>query len=165
MATILMDCRFDWPSLHSRVPTFGWTAKRTHKSERNKSLSETWKYLGCDHKCAFGNACALILQQNINRCYSAAIFWSFSRQNKQSDFSNWSKYNAKTSLNTKWRQISIECFHFFEQRFPRICLNKVPIVSVQHFVLSIPDYRHINFQRFPHFPIIIPIFHGESFAV
>ena len=29
----------------------------------------------------------------------------------------------------------MECFHFSEQRFPRISLNKVPIVSVQHFSL------------------------------
>ena len=55
----------------------------------------------------------------------------------------------------------MEYFDFSEQRFPRICLNKVPIVSVQHIFLSITDYRHINFKRFPHFPIIIPIFHGE----
>ena len=76
-------------------------------------------------------------------------------------FSNWWKYNVKPSPNTKWRQISMECFHFSEQRFPRISLNKVPIISVQHFLLSILDYRHINFQWFPHFSIIIPIFHGE----
>ena len=30
----------------------------------------------------------------------------------------------------------MKCFHFSEQRFPCICLNKVPIVSVQHFILS-----------------------------
>ena len=29
---------------------------------------------------------------------------------------------------------------------PHICLNKVPIVSIQHFTLPIPDYRHISFQ-------------------
>ena len=46
--------------------------------------SETWKYLGCDHKRNFGKACAPISRQNINRCYSAAIFWEISRQNKQS---------------------------------------------------------------------------------
>ena len=69
-------------------------------------------------------------------------------------FSNWSKYNAKPSLNTKLRQILMECFHFSEQRFPRICL-KVPVVSVQDFLLAISDHRHI----------IIPIFHGESFGV
>ena len=40
----------------------------------------------------------------------------------------------------------MEYFHFFEQRFPRICLDKVLIVSVQHFILFIPNYRHINFQ-------------------
>ena len=80
-------------------------------------------------------------------------------------FSNWSRYKAKPSLNTKWRHISMECFHFFEQRFPHICLNKVPIASVQHFILSILAYRHINFQQFPHFPIRTPIFHGESFGV
>ena len=34
----------------------------------------------------------------------------------------------------------MECFHFSEQRFPRICLNKLPIVSVQHFILSLRDY-------------------------
>ena len=45
----------------------------------------------------------------------------------------------------------MERFHFFDQRFPRICLNKVPIVFVQR-------------QRIPHFPVIIPIFHGESFG-
>ena len=26
----------------------------------------------------------------------------------------------------------MQCFHFSEQRFPRISLNKVPIISVQH---------------------------------
>ena len=39
----------------------------------------------------------------------------------------------------------MECFHFFEQRFPCICLNKVPIAFVQHFIFSIPNYRYINF--------------------
>ena len=52
----------------------------------------------------------------------------------------------------------MECFHISEQRLPHICLYKVPIASVQHFILSTPDYRHINFQRFPHFFIIISIF-------
>ena len=47
------------------------------------------------------------------------------------------KVQRKPSLNTKWRQISTECFHFSEQKFPRICLNEVPLVSVQHFLLSI----------------------------
>ena len=28
------------------------------------SGSETWKYLGCDHKCNFGKACAPISRQN-----------------------------------------------------------------------------------------------------
>ena len=49
------------------------------------------------------------------------------------------------------RQILMECFHFSEQRFPRICLNKVPIISVHYFSLSITDYRRISFQRFTHF--------------
>ena len=80
-------------------------------------------------------------------------------------FSNWSKYNVKPSLNTKWRQISIECLHFFKERFPRICLNKVLIVSAQHFISSIPDYRRINSKRFPHFSIIVPILYGENFGV
>ena len=83
-------------------------------------------------------------------------------------FSNWSKYNAKLSLNTKWHQISMECFHFFEQRFPRICLNKVPIVSIQQFILSIPDCHHINFQWFPQFPTIPSIptiyYHNTCFS-
>ena len=56
----------------------------------------------------------------------------------------------------------MECFHFSEQSFSRNCLNKVLIVSVQHFILSIPDYHHINFQRFPHFSIIVPIYNGEK---
>ena len=86
------------------------------------------------------------------------IFWS----NWLKPISNWSNYKAKKSLNTKWRQISMVCFHFSEQKFPRIFLKKVSIVSVQHFILSIPDYHHINFQWFPHFLIIIPILHGES---
>ena len=77
-------------------------------------------------------------------------------------FSNWSKYNTKLSLNRKWYRNSMEYFHFSEQRFPRICLNKVPIISVQHFILSISDYHHINFQRFPHFSIIVPIYNGEK---
>ena len=55
---------------------------------------------------------------------------------------------------------------FLNKVFHELVLTKFPpIVSVQHFILSIPDYRHINFQRFPHFPIIVPIFHGESFEV
>ena len=33
------------------------------------------------------------------------------------------KVQSKTSLKTKWHQISMESFHFPEQRFPRICLN------------------------------------------
>ena len=56
-------------------------------------------------------------------------------------------------------------FSFFWGRFPHLCLNNVSIFSVQHFILFIPDYRHINFQWFPHFPIIIPTFHEESFGV
>ena len=64
-------------------------------------------------------------------------------------FSNWSKYNAKPSLNTKWRQISMGWFNFFEQTFPRICLNKFLIVSVQLFILSKPDNRYINLQQSP----------------
>ena len=44
-------------------------------------------------------------------------------------------------------------------------LNKFLIVYVQHFILSMPDYRHINFQRLPHFSILAPIFNQESFAV
>ena len=59
----------------------------------------------------------------------------------------------------------MECFCFSEQRFPRICLNKVLLVSVQHVILSLPDFHHISFQRFSHFSIIIPIFHGGSFGV
>ena len=66
-------------------------------------------------------------------------------------FSNWSKYNAKPSPKTKWREISMECFHFFEQTFPRI-LTKSPLSLSSTFILSIPGYRHINFQWFPDFP-------------
>ena len=80
-------------------------------------------------------------------------------------FSNWSKYNAKLFLNTKWPQILMKCFHFSEQRFPRIFLNKVPIVFIQHFILRILDYCHISFQRFPHLSIIVTIFNGKSFEV
>ena len=80
-------------------------------------------------------------------------------------FSSWSKCNAKPSLNKKSRQISMECFHFSEQRFPCIGINKVPIVSVQHFTLPISDYRHLNFQLFPRFSIIIPILHRETSGV
>ena len=43
----------------------------------------------------------------------------------------------------------MNCFYFSEQRFPHICL-RVPIATVQHFILPIPDYRHFNFQRFRH---------------
>ena len=42
------------------------------------------KILGYDHKCNFWKACAPISRQNINRCYSAAIFWEILRENKQS---------------------------------------------------------------------------------
>ena len=73
-------------------------------------------------------------------------------------FSNWSKYNAKSSLNTKWRQISMGWFNFFEQRVPRICLNKVLIVSVQLFLLSKPDNRYINLQQ-------VFILNGEKFGL
>ena len=67
-------------------------------------------------------------------------------------FSYWWKYNTEPSLNTKWHQISMQCFHFLEQTFPRTCLNKALNVSVLHFILAIPDYHHINFLWFPHFP-------------
>ena len=56
-------------------------------------------------------------------------------------------------------------FSFFEQTFPRICLNKVPLSLFNTFILSIPDYHHINFQWFLDFPIIMAVFHGESFRV
>ena len=55
-------------------------------------------------------------------------------------------------------------FSFFLKRFPRIFLNQF-LVSVQHFILSIPDYHHINFQRFPHFSITINIFNREFWGV
>ena len=57
-------------------------------------------------------------------------------------------------------------FSFFEQTFPRICLNKVPIVSVQHFYLVhtwLPPYQFPMIPRL--FPIIMAVFHGESFRV
>ena len=34
----------------------------------------------------------------------------------------------------------------------------VPIASVQHFMLSIPDYRYSNSQQFPRYSIKAPIF-------
>ena len=61
------------------------------------------------------------------------------------------KNNAKPSLNTEWHQISMKRFHFFEQRFLRICLNKASIISVQHFILPIPDYHHISSKGFLNF--------------
>ena len=77
---------------------------------------------------------------------------------------SWSRFqtdrpfsNAKPSLNTKLGQISMECFHFSERRFPRICLNKVPIISVQHFILFTPAWL-IIFQGFPHLSIIVPTY-------
>ena len=78
-------------------------------------------------------------------------------------FSNSWKYDAKSSLNTNMTSNFNVVFSFFEQKFPRICPNKVPIVSVQH-ILSVFEYHHINFQWFPQLPIKIPIFHGESFG-
>ena len=74
------------------------------------------------------------------------------------------KVQRKTVTETKWCQISVNCFYFSEQRFPHICV-KVPIATVQHFILSIPDYRHFNFQRFRHSSTIVPIFNRESFRV
>ena len=58
-------------------------------------------------------------------------------------FLKWSKYNATPSINTKWRQTSMECFHFFEQRFPCICLNKVPIVCSTLYPVHtwLPPYK------------------------
>ena len=47
----------------------------------------------------------------------------------------------------------------------RICLKEVPIASVQHFILFIPDFRHMNLHWFPEFSIIILDFHGKSFGV
>ena len=45
------------------------------QKKASKSGSEIWKHLGYAHKCSFGKACVPISRQNINRCYSAAIFW------------------------------------------------------------------------------------------
>ena len=52
-----------------------------------------------------------------------------------------------------WRNVSMHC------------LSKAPIVSFQHFILSIPTYRHINVQWFPHFSILVPIFNWDSFGM
>ena len=37
--------------------------------------SETWKYLGCDHKCDFGKACTPNSLQNINRRIAEYLFF------------------------------------------------------------------------------------------
>ena len=42
--------------------------------------------------------------------------------------------NVRRDIMNIWTEVSM------------ICLNKVPIVSIQHFILSIPDYRQISFQ-------------------
>ena len=39
--------------------------------------------------------------------------------------------------------------------FPRICLNKFFLVSVQHFILSLLDYHHTLSQQFSHFSIVV----------
>ena len=83
----------------------------------------------------------------------------------------WSRFQTDecTTLNRHLIQIDVKfqysIFIFLNKRFSRIYLNKVPIVFVQQFILSIPDYCHINFQWFSHFPIIIPIFHGEFWVL
>lgn len=59
----------------------------------------------------------------------------------------------------------MQCFHFCEQRFLRIYVDKVTIASVQHLILSITDYRHIKFQQFPQFSIIVHISNREKFEV
>ena len=79
------------------------------------------------------------------------------------EYENKKQQNRHLIQNDVIFQLSV--FHFSEQRFPRICLNNVPIISVQHFLLSILDYRHINSPGFPHFPIIIHFFYGESFGL
>ena len=70
----------------------------------------------------------------------------------------WSRFQTdeSTTLNRHLMEndFKFQCSVFIFLRFPRICPNKVPFVSVQHFVLSILDYRHMNFQWFPHLPII-----------
>ena len=38
----------------------------------------------------------------------------------------------------------MECFHFSEQWFPRISLNKVPIISVQRLQPVWPKYHVVN---------------------
>ena len=87
------------------------------------------------------------------------------------DHTGWSHFHTdqSTTKNPLLIQNDVKfqwsVFIFFEQRFPRICINKVLIFSVQHFILSIHDYRHIVFQWFPHFPNIMPIVHGQSFGV
>ena len=69
--------------------------------------------------------------------------------------------DESTTLNRHLIQndVKFQCsvFIFWNRGFHAFVLTKFPL-SVQHFILSIPDYRHINFQWFPHFPIIIPIF-------
>ena len=105
---------------------------------------------------------------------------TFSRRVTARWWPQWIKNQVSTNQNSRnrWCQIvrrtvcliqnnvkfQWSVFIFFDQRFPGICLNKVPIVFVLRFILFRPDYRRINFQRIPHFPVIIPIFHGESFG-
>ena len=64
----------------------------------------------------------------------------------------YSKRDISATLETLSRHliqndVKFQCslFIFWNRGFHAFVLTKFPL-SVQHFILSIPDYRHINFQ-------------------
>ena len=64
-----------WLTISSQSCTSGTQPKeRMYFGKRNMKIFKLMY---------FGKACTPISRQNINRCYSAAIFWELSRQNKQ----------------------------------------------------------------------------------
>ena len=71
-------------------------------------------------------------------------------------FSIYTKYNAKSSLNKKWRPISMERFHFSEQRFPRIGLNSSHCLCSTLYLVHtwLPPYQ---------FPMIPSLFYHNTY--
>ena len=61
-------------------------------------------------RCNIGKSCAPISRQNIKRCYSTAVSWEISRQNKQSVY-----YNVQNN----------ETFYFQIQFINVVCTHEI----------------------------------------
>ena len=99
-----------------------FTSRETYISERNKSkllsiMFHTYNSFKESLIVSTKLNCDILNIKVRQKYYTTYIIHNvICRPHRLKLFSNWSKYNAKPSLNTKWRQISIGWFNFFEQR-------------------------------------------------